>query len=214
MPMKRKDKTCEILAEKSKQPSIDISTQVDCALAESFYGLNDNIEAFADADNHEIEKPFLQPHDRTAKESFSFAVLELVLSHWSGQRNDCCGCRTRQCERMEEVSREATTEFPHQAASSRVPVPIFYLFNFQLKKYLAIYDTSVSQGFSSRAPRSFPISTWSPQRERAGLTRGPSTTPLEFTDSLLMRRLTSRGATTSPGATGEARGTKWKGQQR
>jgi len=42
--------------------------KVDCALAESFYGLNDNIEAFAEAENLEIEKPFLQPHDRTPKD--------------------------------------------------------------------------------------------------------------------------------------------------
>ena len=54
--------------------------QVDCALAESFYGLNDNIEAFEDVDNHKIEKPFLQTHDQTPKESFSFADLEIDSS--------------------------------------------------------------------------------------------------------------------------------------
>ena len=61
--------------QKKHQPSIDISTQVDCALAESFYRLNDNIEAFAEVDNLEIEKPFLQQHDLTPKESLSFTVL-------------------------------------------------------------------------------------------------------------------------------------------
>ena len=54
--------------------------QVDCGLAESFYRLNDNIEAFADVTDQEIEKPFLQSYleddqdrssyDLTAKESF------------------------------------------------------------------------------------------------------------------------------------------------
>ena len=52
---------------------------MDCALAESFYGLNDNIEAFADVEKHEIEKPFLQPHEQTRKESFSCEVLELEM---------------------------------------------------------------------------------------------------------------------------------------
>ena len=33
-----------------------------CHLAESFYALNDNIEAYADA-YQEIEKPFLQPYE-------------------------------------------------------------------------------------------------------------------------------------------------------
>ena len=59
----------------SDQSGQHLSTQVDCALAESFYRLNDNIEAFADVDNQEIEKPFLQTHDLTPKESLSFAVL-------------------------------------------------------------------------------------------------------------------------------------------
>ena len=37
---------------------------MDCGLAESFYRLNDNIEAFADAVAYqEIEKPFLQPYE-------------------------------------------------------------------------------------------------------------------------------------------------------
>ena len=65
--------------------TLHLSTQVDCALAESFYGLNDNIEAFADADNHEIEKPFIQTHDQTPKESFIFAFLldSLCWCSWS-----------------------------------------------------------------------------------------------------------------------------------
>ena len=41
---------------------INLLLQVDCPLAESFYALNDNIEAFADA-YQEIEKPFLKPYE-------------------------------------------------------------------------------------------------------------------------------------------------------
>ena len=58
---------------------INLLLQVDCYIAESFYALNDNIEAYADA-YQEIEKPFLQSYleddqdrssyDLTAKESF------------------------------------------------------------------------------------------------------------------------------------------------
>ena len=59
---------------------INLLLQVDCHIAESFYALNDNIEAFADVTDQEIEKPFLQSYleddqdrssyDLTAKESF------------------------------------------------------------------------------------------------------------------------------------------------
>ena len=63
---------------------------MDCALAESFYGLNDNIEAFAEAENLEIEKPFLQPHDRTPKESLNFCS-ELWRCHSSWMfHGRCC----------------------------------------------------------------------------------------------------------------------------
>ena len=41
---------------------INLLLQVDCYIAESFYALNDNIEAYADA-YQEIEKPFLQPYE-------------------------------------------------------------------------------------------------------------------------------------------------------
>ena len=41
---------------------INLLLQVDCHIAESFYALNDNIEAYADA-YQEIEKPFLQPYE-------------------------------------------------------------------------------------------------------------------------------------------------------
>ena len=54
-------------------------TQVDCSLAESFYGLNDNIEAFADVHELEIEKPFRETSVQTAKESFSSAVQDNLL---------------------------------------------------------------------------------------------------------------------------------------
>ena len=54
-------------------------TQVDCSLAESFYNLNNNIEAFADVHELEIEKPFRETSVQTAKESFSSAVQDNLL---------------------------------------------------------------------------------------------------------------------------------------
>ena len=139
---------------------------------------------------------------------------------------------------MEEVSREAITEVPAQAACSRVPVRKTHLAHRSvINNYhpctvlLSTIITTVwcswphptqsmlcfkrvSQGFSSQTPRSFPTSTWSRRRERAVLTRGPWTMPTEFMDSPQTRRLTSRAATASRGATEEARGTKWKKQER
>jgi hypothetical protein len=38
--------------------------RVDCGLAESFYFLNDNIQAFADVSNEQAEKPFLIPFEQ------------------------------------------------------------------------------------------------------------------------------------------------------
>ena len=115
--------------------------------------------------------------------------------------------RTQLWERMEGVSLEVPTEFPPQAAESRVPVSKRSSFSS------SNYDMTESQGFSSRAPRSSPILTSSLRRERVGLTRGPWTTPMECTDLLLMRKLTYLLATTSRGATGEARGTRWRQQR-
>ena len=69
----------------AKQPdwadetSPSCQTQVDCSLAESFYNLNDNIEAFADVHELEIEKPFRETSVQTAKESFSSAVQDNLL---------------------------------------------------------------------------------------------------------------------------------------
>ena len=136
---------------------------------------------------------------------------------------------------MAAVSLEAPTEFPPQAAESRVPVRKREKSNNYLnlwhdcgfptssrvksagEKRISFlpsnYDMTVSQGFSSRAPRSFPILTSSPRREQVALMRGPWTTPMECTDSLQMRKLTSPLATTFRGAIGEARGTKCRQQR-
>ena len=58
---------------------------MDCGLAESFYRLNDNIEAFADVTDQEIEKPFLQPYegdqDRSSyDQTASFDNILLLLN--------------------------------------------------------------------------------------------------------------------------------------
>ena len=63
---------------------INLLLQVDCYIAESFYALNDNIEAYADA-YQDIEKPFLQPYecdqDRSSDDqTASFDNILLLLN--------------------------------------------------------------------------------------------------------------------------------------
>ena len=63
---------------------INLLLQVDCYIAESFYALNDNIEAYADA-YQDIEKPFLQPYegdqDRSSyDQTASFDNILLLLN--------------------------------------------------------------------------------------------------------------------------------------
>jgi len=55
--------------------------RVDCGLAESFYRLNDNIEAFADVTDQEIEKPFLQSYleDDQDRSSYDLTAKDPIV---------------------------------------------------------------------------------------------------------------------------------------